>query len=460
MRKLSESELAERLWQRNHIVKLGTETLPGALDAWPTEPTALMVVHGIGNQFPLETLDTFARGLAETWRRHLPPDSIKISHHLARRVSPAGPVWYENFLRLERTDAPAGQPAYPPVDLFEYYWAPQTENKVRGRDIAGWVHDVASQAKEFYAADARMAQEYERSGAFFNQKGEFKAWRFRLFLNLFLRYLPWTFSLLKVLLEQFSRLPLCGWLGQKLAGWFEDYLAGYDNLIGDIVVYTTTDPKSPYYCNRREILNRGLDVLRPLIEPEPAAAGAPRRWSYGRVVIAAHSLGTQVAIDLLNRLNHLMNQGAVAGFNADGSREAGADGFRFRNVAQLLGGLVTFGSPADKIAFFLREQADSEQYLRRQMLENFHCFRQRAWDRLEQPPFTLPSWWTDRLFEEIRWRNYFDAHDYVSGALDFYHTVTNVDCVFPSGKLGFTHSNYWRCEKMYEEIIGFYLTSR
>ena len=65
----------------------------------------------------------------------------------------------------------------------------------------------------------------------------------------------------------------------------------------------------------------------------------------------------------------------------------------------------------------------------------------------------------ERLLEDIPWRNYFDNKDYVSGALDYYHKLVNIDCRYTCGTFGFTHSYYWEDERFFKDVINNYLTS-
>jgi hypothetical protein len=106
----------------------------------------------------------------------------------------------------------------------------------------------------------------------------------------------------------------------------------------------------------------------------------------------------------------------------------------------MLCGLITFGSPLDKMAFFFREQTKKEQYLRSQIIKHFHGFKQRPWSEQQTDGakrlVATPQLFS-RLFDDIRWRNYHDRGDLVSGSLDYYEKVANVDCRFqPSLSLG------------------------
>jgi hypothetical protein len=250
-------------------------------------------------------------------------------------------------------------------------------------------------------------------------------------------------------LRLLGKLPFAGNLLEAAATWVEDELFhNVANVLGDVTIYNTSDEKSKYNIIRRKILNGAIESVRAFIEPS-GDADAGWKWKYERVILAGHSLGTQITYDAINRINFLVQAGELNGIGKDGI----LDRPDRKSVDELLAGFITFGSPLDKIAFFLRDQAPGDQVLRQAILNDYYGFRQRSWNPVSgirvgsatvamKPEF-------QRLFESIPWRNYFDAHDPVSGSLDFYRGVTNVKCDF-TGR--FTHSNYWTCDKMFEEI--------
>jgi hypothetical protein len=137
---------------------------------------------------------------------------------------------------------------------------------------------------------------------------------------------------------------------------------------------------------------------------------------------------------------------------------------------------VTFGSPLDKIAFFLREFVEDKDYLRQQLLTAYHGFKQRDWTMRELHQAQVRKTTTKqrrplngsdanseyvplaptlkRLLDDVEWRNYFDGKDPVSGGLDYYKDVVNIDCAFAhNGRKGFSHSYYWDFEYFYADII-------
>jgi hypothetical protein len=250
-------------------------------------------------------------------------------------------------------------------------------------------------------------------------------------------------------------------LGEKLEKSAINVLT---SVAGDVAAYNTLDPKYHLYTVRKKILGGAVAALRYLLEPSNDGPYKKSDWLYGKVLLAGHSLGSQVAFDAINRFDHLLSQGEIRGADSNGFLILNGKPSR-QKISDRLAGLVTFGCPLDKVAFFFREHCGKERYLQQQILENFHCFKQRDWSLAQDdPPFKLKSTLA-RLLEDMPWRNYFDPNDPISGGLDFYHELTNINCHFEEGTkqklpgfLGhiwpFTHSRYWKCREMYGDIIN------
>ncbi|MCG8454819.1 MAG: hypothetical protein MI919_00950, partial [Holophagales bacterium] len=66
--------------------------------------TAILVIHGIGQQNPLETLDQFARGLRTALDRRYFPDgngAYSVIHRQVDYLTPdAQEPWLENYISL------------------------------------------------------------------------------------------------------------------------------------------------------------------------------------------------------------------------------------------------------------------------------------------------------------------------------------------------------------------------
>ena len=171
---------------------------------------------------------------------------------------------------------------------------------------------------------------------------------------------------------------------------------------------------------------------------------------YGKVVLAGHSLGSQIAFDAINRINLLINNRMIWGYDGSGRHlENGSEA----HVSEILCGLMTFGSPLDKIAFFLREHVPDDAYIRLQLLNNYHGFKQRNWDGPANIRYKIPSPFS-REFDGIRWCNYYDKYDYVSGGLDYYGPLTNINCGFRGNIFSFTHSSYWKSRAVFADFLN------
>jgi hypothetical protein len=414
-------------------------------DKWIEKNTAILIVHGIGHQNPLETLDQFGRGIAETFLSYGNID-ICLTHEIVKR-SNNEPVWFDNFIRIRNKKNNKH------LDIYEYYWANFTEDKAKPKDFQKWVSDTAKGARKFYKQNAAMTKKYEHGSPFLNAYEDFNYYTYFIFLYVLGGIIPIIGNVGKFGMTLLTSIPFFGTLISGGLKWFiNTTVSSATNVVNDIVIYNTYDKKSKFFQVRKKIMEGAIKQLRYLVESHDE-----KEIPYEKVVIAGHSLGTQVAFDAINELTHLVNEGEIKGYTKDGIFK----GDNKTNIAEVLSGLVTFGSPLDKIAFFLRENVEAEkEYLRFQILCNYHSFKQRDWainfipeDVDVPPPFRLaPAF--NRIFDNLQWRNYYDNKDYVSGALDYYYEVNNINCRFKTiNPFAFTHSWYWDRKEMYADII-------
>lgn len=299
--------------------------------------TAVMVIHGMGQQAPFATLDLFVRGLGYQ----------KAIHRLKPHAD-----WIESYLEVDG------------VDIFEYYWAHLTERQITLREIVEWLATTSRGATRFYG----------------------KAWDYLADFNLLFRVFPVT------------------WLLSPAERLIVDY-------VGDVAIYTSMDIKSKHHAVRAAILAGAVERLRGLID------------AYERVIVVGHSLGSAIGYDALNRINLQMN--------VDES---------LRSKASRLAGFVTFGSPLDKIAFWFAERVPAEQVLRKQIVEDLHSYRS-----------TRPASTVGRYLDGAPWVNFHDAKDPISGKLDSYAGVENVDLSMGAA-WGAAHTAYWAWGPMFDRI--------
>jgi hypothetical protein len=393
---------------------------------WIPGPTAVLVVHGVGNQEPLQTLDQFGRGLllefkARGW-------SLDLQHRVA--ASADSRCGAAQSLRLH---PPGGGP---PLDVYEYYWADIPQDRAPLGAIQRWLDGAVKGARAFYRDNEKLVAKYEQGGSLFFRGGRFNYWRYWWFLFLVGQAIPTVTGTLQWLVNLVRSIPLAGqWLSVPMSRLEDDVLDLLTNVAGDVVVFNSVQARSPFLGLRESILRGCVKALRGLVEPEGDGPWSERAWKYDRVIVAGHSLGSQVGFEAINRLNLLAATGQLRGIDASGHFSDGRDRIAVRGrrvLGELLGGFVTFGSPLDKVAFFFREQAKAEESIRRRMLGHLRGFKQKPWDPGEidglapegfGPPLA-------RLLDEVRWVNYFDRNDPVSGSLDYYEPLENRGCNF------------------------------
>ncbi|HMT28910.1 MAG TPA: hypothetical protein PKD91_06495 [Bacteroidia bacterium] len=418
---------------------------------WIEKNTAILIVHGIGDQKPLESLDQFARGFKAAmviYGGH--GINLHMSHQLvAKKSGDESYYWFDNYIRISLE----GNDKY--LDIYEYYWANRTENKVDIKRIFDWLRKVTSGAKKYYEQNKTLSTNMEDRSAFIDKEKGFNSWNY-WFVIYFLGSLATILSLvMKMIFWLIKLIPVIGAAtADAIQSKLAESITSTANILGDITIYNEVNPRSELYCIRKDILNGAVKAIRFLVEPVDTSM---EKTAYDRVVVAGHSLGSQISFDAINRLTHQINLGELNGYNKQGNRinsngnEVLSDGKPI-HISEMMDRYFTFGSPLDKIAFFLREQCEDDQYLRIQMLQNFHCFKQRTWNTEAAKKVKL-STSIVRQFDHIPWVNYYHGRDYVSGSLDYYHPLTNVQCNFPDGVFGFTHSNYWYSEQFFGDVM-------
>ena len=377
---------------------------------FPKGRTALLVIHGIGEQNPLETLDSFSRGFIRRFTEQAL--AFRVTHEIVERKESAGSSWTESFVRLQ-PDQGEGL-----LDIHEYYWAYLTEEKITVPEVWAWVEQTLAGTRKFYADNQELRKRYEKGG-----KPAFRLEK----VHRLLYALSIVYPVLKILvpvLLYFFKLARFKKVPELLERMLRPLVVGY---LGDVAIYTTTDAKSRFFDIRRKILTESHKLVESLLAGD----------TYDRVIIAGHSLGSAIAYDTLNRLNLSANLPIAP-----------------QSVPlEKIGGLITFGSPLDKIAFFFRERASKNEYVRRQILQQLHSFKAKELT-FEKDDTEIACNIKPKL-DGIRWVNYHDPQDPVSGHLDFYliddDDNRKLDMKVAWGK---AHTAYWEYDPMYEHIIG------
>jgi|GEM_PF-4941714 len=325
---------------------------------------AIVVIHGIGEQKPFETLDSFVKKFAEEY--NFKRSKVTLKHNL---------VWFENWGESCISLIPEDK-TYKQIDVLEYYWSHMTQRKITMSEVTDWVLNVARGGSKFHLyQDQQVDISHRDDDALFNDYGELKiseylasilcisGWSKPLFKLLFgcKETIPFLRNL-KPAFEGVETIPVLGLVtkgfglaGRLLKPLFSRIMVDY---IGDIALYCTTDVKSEYFETRKKILDTAVDKIKLLALNK----------DYDEILLCGHSLGSVIAYDVIDRLNILMNKTEVI--------EKDKDNTIMPEHAPKFRGIITFGSPLDKVAFFFNEYIDqNKQPIRHEIVSQLHTFR-------------------------------------------------------------------------------------
>lgn len=427
---------------------------------------AVVVVHGMGEQWPMSTLRSFVDGVwirnpkvveaaghpngARTW---ISPDRRTGSHELRRIVSAY--VFHpskESKVKIR-------------TDFYELYWADLTQGNTRSR-LYAWVSEllwrdkstIPRNALPIYRATVVAAMVYG-------------------LIALLVAVSAVLNPLLAVIVAAVA--ALLSWLVDRV---FLPYL-------GDVASYARATPQT--VSQRAAVRERGLELLRNLSnDPE-----------YDRIVLVGHSLGSIIAYDLLQLLwderrprdmtvakdGALMKVVRGAGrfaTLADGSSPAGRDVAELRaaqwdlyRTLRLRGAspwkisdFVTVGSPLTHAEFLL---AHDPKELRLGIVERLFSTSPPQSDEAKKPEIRYNSdrkvWAVHHAacFAATRWTNIYDlgnllwSGDPISGSLrenfgwgikEFQVAIRRRKSWF-SPRL-FTHTYYWSTDAD-ADAVGF-----
>ncbi len=396
------------------------------LNKTPQGRTAFIIIHGIGEQKLFETLDYFGRNWIKYFQRK--NINVQLEHMITqRRIYDFSQV--DSFIQLSSSDS--GQDWI--IDIHEYYWAYQTENKITLSEVIRWLEETLKGTIKFY----NQPHNKNLLAGLLQQKTSKKIFKYRLrTLVIFLRLFNFIYPLLRLVLWLVLFLSSPFLSGNVLqSAWKQSkqiVTPALVNYVGDLAIYATTHAKSPHYTIRQQILTESLALLKSIIQ-DPQA-------DYDRVILVGHSLGSCIAYDTLNQLNLELNLSSEQNEHL---------------AINKITGLITFGSPLDKIAFFFREARKKEQYIRSAILEHLTSFRVRPEELSSTRYFRKNP--IKSHFEHLHWVNYYHQNDPISGHLDYYQNIDNVLMEYKASWGNPAHQGYWNNSHFYEDICQRFL---
>lgn len=230
---------------------------------------AVVIMHGMGEQKPMDTLRAFVKTIAP---------EIRNAHEGTRKVFNKPDNISESFELRRFTSNKHGDSHK--TDYFEYYWANKVSGKTIG-DIIRW----------FVAILLRMPNNVPLRVRWIY----YSIW-FLILLALFFfvafSLSLWSFPFFEKIIIYLSNPYILGIYG-LIATAFSTVVINY---LGDVVCYTNASPKN--INEREEIRKKGIELLQKLLSKKEKDGSN----SYDRVVIVGHSLGTVIAYDLIKFL--------------------------------------------------------------------------------------------------------------------------------------------------------------
>lgn len=225
---------------------------------------AVVVVHGMGNQFPMDTL----RGFVES-------------------LQPQGSILYSSPNRItEDREVRRLSFSKQPFDYFEYYWAHQMEEPGIG-EILKWSFKLLFVKKPSASLQKHIAVTRLAVIALPLLLAGIAAlgyWLLKDYINGLLALSFYGLSVLVIL--RF----IWGFISSSAIGAIQ-------SSIGDVIKYTVPSPKN--IAVREKIRKNGMELMRKLHEAKNNDGITER---YGKIILVGHSLGSIVAYDILSSL--------------------------------------------------------------------------------------------------------------------------------------------------------------
>ena len=245
---------------------------------------AVVIIHGIGEQRPMETLRAFVAGALglvdkEALNKFVfsKPDRIDDTLELRRLSVSTKENVKESTLEKDCE-----------TDFYELYWQHLMQD-TSWFSVRAWVLDLVFSRK----LNPRL-RSVHRWVLGFIAAGIVAIAALGMVLWLYLVGSPLWQSAAKPVIFSVSLAGALGWLARRPLKWLffgraERFFLGY---VGDAARYLTPDP--PNIKSRRDIRTAGLTLLRGLHEDEL------RR--YERIILVGHSLGSVIAYDVITWL--------------------------------------------------------------------------------------------------------------------------------------------------------------
>lgn len=358
-----------------------------------SDKQAVLLIHGIGEQRPMDTLRSF---VAAVWT-----DDSALQHKYARAGIWSKPDNLSRSFELRRLTTPQNAAGIK-TDFFEFYWAHLMQGTTYGH-LSAWARTLLLRRPA--TVPARLRAVY---------------WLLIVLLTLALGLALYAAAAFGA---DATPLPPGGLLLVPLAGFI------VLRILGDAARYLHVAPAN--IQSRQQIRQAGVEFLRALHDP---ARG------YRRLIVVGHSLGSVIGYDILNHAwvdfhqQHRAGQGAMDALDAleclaglpdppidavQAAQRRYFEELRSNGCGWLVTDFVTLGSPLTHAAVLLardaddllRKQADREFPRCLPVLETAQREKQRVQrfsyelERRTKNSYRLPH--HAAVFAPTRWSNLF-----------------------------------------------------
>lgn len=405
---------------------------------------AVVVVHGMGNQFPMDTLRGFVEALQEDGA---------VLYSSPNRITEDREVRRLSFSRK-------------PWDFFEYYWAHEMEEPKLSA-ILWWTVQLLFLKKKSNTLKKHIGKVYLLLLLMLLLVGGIAALGYYLFRHQIddaLAYSVYGLSVLVVIKFLWSILSAT-------------IVGGVQSSIGDVIKYTIPSPDN--IAVRDRIRKNGIELLKKLHEAKRTDGITPR---YEKIILVGHSLGSIVAYDILNSLftqYHTAFENIPTEFkqeeleklleakdkpdhtNNDYQNRQDALFEEYRNLGNgwRVHQFITMGSPLTHASMLLNKKP--EDFSRKKQQREFptappqidhedkHFAFNLDYKNSQGNPVTIKTLHHAAVFAVTQWTNVFYSNDWIGGAMapEFGAGIRDVELRAGNKWLRAvpmaTHTRYW-----------------
>ncbi|MBS1514811.1 MAG: hypothetical protein JSS63_07255 [Bacteroidetes bacterium] len=372
--------------------------------------TAIIAVHGMGRQTKFETLSLFAENLGKSYSLQnnsniLPQYNIKLKKFSDKY-----------YLAMAETILKNTDNEEIEVNVFESYWAPLTQGKVKFRDVISFfITSTLSSVIRWGQIKKFKRRIFDKLITMKANKGVFIYLIITFFILLGIACAVYSVALIaqdiypiKNPYKSLALLPLAAII--YLVRWF------FVEFFGDVSAYISPYKSFKFNEIRDAIQKASYEVFESVYSDK----------SYDRIIIAGHSLGSVISYDVLNSL-----------IRNDEIYNTGYD------VPKRTKAFVTFGSFLDKIVFNFEIQ-QKKLALRDGILA------------------ALQPMIRDYNLRPQKWINIYANADIFSGQLDYFddpetssdkrvQNIKDKECRFPV----LAHIQYWKKKLLYKTVLKY-----